>query len=1271
MASRIRQNASTCDFSSIKDPLDEAMRTCFVCSINNEAILKAVFKIKEDELSFSRAVQVASEVEDAAKIAKETVYGAPGDREVIHKIQSSGHSYVKEKQQYKSEENEESDSSENSTNLNAIRRKKGNNFSRMKCFTCGKTNHLREDCRFRGASCNFCNQKGHLEAVCFKKGKHKNIRHIFKSRISSVHKNKLEKLRLDLDMADCTFSFEVDTGSADNFMSVDSWRKIGKPELMRIDSIYESASLNPIPVKGVCKMPVTLNGNPNSAAVFLEFTVTQIDKLNLIGLAGISALGLSLDGLLAQNLGKHAVKRMYPVLQTHSPGKPSADPSLKAACEKLCRKFPNLWKADLGTLKDYELDVKFKENTSPIFLKARTVPLAIQEDLSQAIESGIKRGVWKKVQFNEYGTPVVPIIKKSSSTNGRPAIRVCGDYSVTVNQQLEKHRHPMPSPESLMHRLGGNYCFSKVDLADAYNQIQLSPSSQRKLALSTHKGVLLQLRLPFGITSAPGYFQSIMEQITSDLPGVAVYLDDILVGGSSAGEHLENLERLLARLDERGLRCRLNKCRFAEPCVEYLGHRLSTEGVAKCSKVDAVLDMPAPNNISALKSFLGSIQFYSKFIPNIATITEPLYKLTRKGETWHWGQEQEKSFNHLKTKLTEDTVLVHYDPSLLLGVSCDASSVGIGAVLFHRYGDGSERPIANASKTLTSSQRSYSQIQKEALAIVFAFKKFHQYLYGRNFVLVTDHKPLLAIFGQNKAIPTLAANRLARWALTISQYDYIIEYRKSEDHGNADALSRLPIGEDADFDIKEDESDTFSVCTIHTISDRLDANPATLRTESRRDSEISTIMRFVRDGWPQGRAILDSEEYSENIGVAVKKYEKIKDSLLISEGCLFYGTRLVIPQRLRNSVLQILHTGHFGIQRMKMLARSAVYWPGIDRDLENMANMCSSCAGHQRMPEKPINHPWIIPDEPWIRVHIDHAINFMGCNWLVVTDAYSKYPCIHATSSTSTRATINSLEKDFAHFGLPVSIVSDNATTFTSGEFQEWCEINGITHLTGAPYHPATNGAAERLIQSFKQSLRKSSLPPKQALQEFLMMYRRTALPSGLSPSELLNGRQIRSKIDIIKPSPAADAQKLQARELSNEMRRKGYRTVRKIHYNYSVGAACYAKSYWRHKEREARWIPATVIEVLGCRRVRVQVYPTGPIWIRHIHQLQPRFGADEDDDPGDVLSQDIPKTTNNSSHMTVGSSVPARRRSRRVRTPRMPIRRSERPHQPRIPCNC
>ena len=772
--------------------------------------------------------------------------------------------------------------------------------------------------------------------------------------------------------------------------------------------------------------------------------------------------------------------------------------ALQEACQRVCQDFPDLFKPELGCLKDLQLEIQFKPDSKPLFCKPRVVPFALQEDLTQAYDVGIAKGVWRPAQFNSYGTPVVPIRKKAAEGSNAP-LRVCGDYSVTVNPQLEPHRYLMPLPDDLIRKLSGGYGFSKIDLADAFNQIMLGPESQKHLALSTHRGVLLQLRLPFGISSAPAHFQEIMDQLTSDLKGVAVYIDDILVSGVSAAEHLENLRALLQRLQDKGLRCRHEKCLFAQPSIEYLGFTLSGNGVAKGSRVDAIQLMPAPTDVSSLCSFLGSVQFYGKFLPNLATITEPLYRLTKKDVKWSWGSGEQAAFTKLKEMLTADTVLAHFDPSLPVGISCDASETGLGAVLFHRYQDGSERSIANASKTLSDTQRRYSQIQKEALAIVFALHKFHQVLYGRQFILVTDHKPLLSLFGPNKATPALAANRLARWALLLNQYTYTIEYCKTSLHGNADALSRLTSGPDNDFDGEEKEADVDIVCAIKTIDSQLNpTDPGVLSKESSRDPVTAAVMRFTREGWPPQSEMQDL--------AGLEDYRRISSSLSAIHGCLLYGSRVVIPRSLQAPVLHILHLGHFGMQRMKQLARTAVYWPRIDEDIVNLCHRCSTCAEHQSRPPKQPNHPWMLPEKPWSRIHLDHTINFLGSNWLVIIDSYSKYPCIHPTTFVSSKATTDLLEQDFAHFGYPHTIVTDNFSSFLSSEFQSWCQERGIVHLTGAPYHPATNGAAERLVQTFKQALTKSLLPPKSALQEFLMLYRRTPLSIGYSPSELLNG---------------------------------------------------------------------------------------------------------------------------------------------------------------------
>ena len=331
------------------------------------------------------------------------------------------------------------------------------------------------------------------------------------------------------------------------------------------------------------------------------------------------------------------------------------------------------------------------------------------------------------------------------------------------------------------------------------------------------------------------------------------------------------------------------------------------------------------------------------------------------------------------------------------------------------------------------------------------------------------------------------------------------------------------------------------------------------------------MKRYVREGWPQK---IDTPD--------VQEFKKYATSLSVTDDCLINGNRVVIPEAMQPQILDILHLGHFGMQRMKQLARSAVYWPHIDSQIEDTCRGCVSCAEHQNKPPKPANHPWMMPEKPWSRIHVDHAINFMGNNWLIVTDAYSKYPCIHQTSSTSTQATTALLEEDFAHFGYPHTIVSDNATTFSSAEFQLWCHQRGIKHLTGAPYHPATNGAAERMVQSFKQSLKKSKLPPRPALQEFLMQYRRTPLNTGFSPSQLLNGRQLRTKIDALLPSPAHIAQEHQAREASKSQQ-KEQTAVQHVRTAYDVGT---------------------------------------PLWKRHLEQLQPRYGVAEDTDPGVVTSE-------------------------------------------------
>ena len=287
-----------------------------------------------------------------------------------------------------------------------------------------------------------------------------------------------------------------------------------------------------------------------------------------------------------------------------------------------------------------------------------------------------------------------------------------------------------------------------------------------------------------------------MENLLNGIPRVIVYLDDILVSGVSKEDHLHNLQLVFERLHSAGLFLKKDKCKFCVDSISYLGHKIDCEGLHPLpDKIDGITKASTPKSVTELKAFLGLMNYYAKFIPNLATVLSPLYQLLSESVPWSWTAERDAAFKKAKSLLTSDCVLVHYNPEKDLVISCDASSYGLGAVLSHKFPDGSERPIAFSSRTLSAAERKYSQIEKETLACVYGVKKFHSYLYGRRFRLVTDHKPLLSLLHEHHAIPTTTSNRIRRWALTLSMYDYTLMFKSSKSHANADALSRLPISD--------------------------------------------------------------------------------------------------------------------------------------------------------------------------------------------------------------------------------------------------------------------------------------------------------------------------------------------------------------------------------------------------------------------------------------------------------------------------------------------
>ena len=285
---------------------------------------------------------------------------------------------------------------------------------------------------------------------------------------------------------------------------------------------------------------------------------------------------------------------------------------------------------------------------------------------------------------------------------------------------------------------------------------------------------------------------------------------------------------------------------FLKPRIEYLGHVIDENGLHPTDdKIAALKQAPTPKNVTQLHSFLGLINYYSKFLPNLSTKLRPLYNLLLKNKCWTWTEQHDMAFKLAKEALQADSILVHYDSTKPLLLACDASEYGIGAVLSHILDTGEEKPIAYASRNLNSAEHHYSQLEREGLAIVFGMKKFHNYLYGRHFTIESDHQQLSHLFSETKTIPAMASVKIQKWALTLAAYQYNIRYKLGKTLNNTDALSRLPCPITTNSDRVPDE---LAQLVLHLSSTSI--NASVIKGWTAKDPVLSQVLRYIQTGWP-------------------------------------------------------------------------------------------------------------------------------------------------------------------------------------------------------------------------------------------------------------------------------------------------------------------------------------------------------------------------------------------------------------------------------------
>lgn len=626
----------------------------------------------------------------------------------------------------------------------------------------------------------------------------------------------------------------------------------------------------------------------------------------------------------------------------------------------------------------------------------------------------------------DFLNPLLPIKK----ANGK--WRICLD-SRRLNQCTKKDDFPFPNMMGIIQRLPKSKFFSVIDLSESYYQVPLELSARDKTAFRTNKGLFRFVVMPFGLTNAPATMARLMSRVLShDLePYVYVYLDDIIIVSNSLDEHIRLIKIVADRLKNAGLTINLQKSKFCQKAIKYLGYVLTKEGLSMdVSKIQPVLDYPIPKTVKDVRRLLGLAGFYQKFLPNYAEITTPITNLLKKGvKKFAWTEDADIALEKLKAALISAPILTNADFTLPFIIETDSSDLAVGAVLV-QVQNGERKPIAYYSKKLSSTQRRYSATERECLAVLLSIENFKHFIEGSQFIISTDAMSLT--FLKTMSIESKSA-RIARWALKLSKYDMLLKYKKGSDNIPADALSRAV--------------------------NQLDVS----------DPYISQLKLMI-EKYP--------EKYSDFQVSDGKVYKHIHNAANAEDPS--YRWKYVAPVIERREIIQKIHEeAHLGFVKTLAKVRERHYWPRLAADVKRFCSQCEVCR-ESKIPNlnvQPMCGKPKLCSRPWELISMDFLGPYprtkRGNVWLlVVSDFFSKFVLIQCLRSATAIATCAFVENTvFNVFGAPRICITDNATVFKSELFQKLLNNYSVTHWPLAVYHPSPN-PAERVNRVIVTAIR-------------------------------------------------------------------------------------------------------------------------------------------------------------------------------------------------------